>query len=286
LRRRIHADLLATLVLAETERGQSAEAERALARLAGIDGRSRATAICLQIARALALSEPTAELALQAEEQAADIVVLGGCPRSWAAVAHDAAGDRARAQSVATEHLEFARRWSGPTVLGRALALRGVLDAGAGRIGFLDEAVAVLEDSPARLELARAEVERGAALRRAGRRRAAREALMRGGDLAHRCGADALAARARAELVATGARPRRAAFSGVGSLTAAESRVATLAAAGLTNREIARQLTVSAKTVSGQLSAVYLKLDVHDRSALAAAMQVVGEASVEIEQVP
>jgi DNA-binding CsgD family transcriptional regulator len=85
--------------------------------------------------------------------------------------------------------------------------------------------------------------------------------------------------------VATGARPRRAAFSGVGSLTAAERRVAALAAAGMTNREIAKELTVSAKTVSGQLGAVYLKLDVHDRSALAAAMQAVDQANAEMERV-
>ena len=40
----------------------------------------------------------------------------------------------------------------------------------------------------------------------------------------------------------------------------------------MTNRAIAQELTVSAKTVSGQLTAVYRKLDVHDRAALAAAM--------------
>jgi DNA-binding NarL/FixJ family response regulator len=41
----------------------------------------------------------------------------------------------------------------------------------------------------------------------------------------------------------------------------------------MTNRAIAHKLTVSAKTVSGQLSAIYRKLGVHDRAALAAAMQ-------------
>lgn len=285
LRRRIRADVLATLVLVETDRGEHEAAENALARLADLEGTSVPTRVCLDIARALARSEPTAELALEAEDVPAETVVLGGCPRSWAALAHAATGDDARAQAVAAEHLEFARRWGGPSVLGRALGVCGVVDAGANRIGFLAEAVAVLEDSPARLELARAAVELGAALRRTGHRRAARDELMRGSDLAHRCGADALAARARDELVATGARPRRAAFSGVGSLTAAERRVAMLAAAGMTNREIAKELTVSAKTVSGQLAAVYLKLDVHDRSALAAAMQAADEAGAEMEGV-
>jgi DNA-binding CsgD family transcriptional regulator len=170
-------------------------------------------------------------------------------------------------------------------VLGRALTVRGVVNGAADRIGFLEEAVAVLEQSRAQLELARAGVELGSALRRAGRRGTARAELMRGGDLAHRCGADALAARARAELVSTGARPRRAVFSGVGSLTVAERRVAKLAAGGMTNREIAKELTVSAKTVSGQLGSVYLKLDVHDRFALAAAMRAAEHESAELEEV-
>lgn len=79
------------------------------------------------------------------------------------------------------------------------------------------------------------------------------------------------------ELVSLGARPRRAAFSEVGSLTVSELRVARLAAARMTNRAIAPELTVSAKTVSGQLTAVYRKLDVHDREALAAAMAQAGD---------
>jgi len=113
----------------------------------------------------------------------------------------------------------------------------------------------------------------GTALRRARRRRDAREQLERGADLAHRCGADVLAARARAELVSVGARPRRAAFSGISSLTASELRVARLAATGKTNREIAQELVVSVKTISAQLTAIYRKLDVHDRAALAETMQ-------------
>ena len=47
---------------------------------------------------------------------------------------------------------------------------------------------------------------------------------------------------ARAELVASGARPRREALSGPASLTPAELRTARMAAAGLSNREIAQTL--------------------------------------------
>ena len=75
-----------------------------------------------------------------------------------------------------------------------------------------------------RLEHARAQVELGAALRRANQRAEAREPLRAGLDLAQRCGATRLAERARSELRATGARPRRAALTGRAALTASERR--------------------------------------------------------------
>jgi DNA-binding NarL/FixJ family response regulator len=166
------------------------------------------------------------------------------------------------------------------------LVVRGVVDPGPQRLAMIEEAVTVLESSSATLELARATIALGVALRRARRRGESRDHLVHGADLAHRCGADALAARARAELVSVGARPRRAAFSGVGSLTDGERRVALLAAAGMTNREIARELTVSTKTVSGQLTAVYRKLDVHDRAGLTETMRQADEASAHRDPEP
>ena len=50
------------------------------------------------------------------------------------------------------------------------------------------------------------------------------------------------------------------------SLTAAEQRVARLAATGLTNREIADQLVVTVKAVEWHLSHVYRKLGIHSRA--------------------
>lgn len=56
--------------------------------------------------------------------------------------------------------------------------------------------------------------------------------------------------RAHTELTATGARPRKARSSrGVESLTPSELRAARMAAEGMTNREIAQSLFVTAKTV-------------------------------------
>ena len=76
----------------------------------------------------------------------------------------------------------------------------------------------------------------------------------------------------RSELYASGARPRTAALTGVGALTASERRVATLAAGGQTNREIAQALFVTPKTVEVHLSNAYRKLDIRSRRELPAAL--------------
>jgi DNA-binding NarL/FixJ family response regulator len=130
----------------------------------------------------------------------------------------------------------------------------------------------VLEHSTARLELAKALAALGEALRRALRPTDAREPLRRALELAEICGATALVERARAELYATGARPRMTALSGVGSLTTSERRVADLAAVGLSNRDIAQELYITPKTVEVHLSSVYRKLGIGSRRDLPAAL--------------
>jgi DNA-binding CsgD family transcriptional regulator len=94
-------------------------------------------------------------------------------------------------------------------------------------------------------------------------------------DLADRCGGKAVADQARAELVITGARPRRRRIAGVESLTPSERRVAELAAQGLTNRQIAQALFVSHPTVVTHLSHCYQKLDISSRDQLPAALSPV-----------
>ena len=89
---------------------------------------------------------------------------------------------------------------------------------------------------------------------------------------ARRCGAVPLAERARDELLALGARPRRFVMSGADALTASERRVAAMAASGMTNREIAQALFVTQKTVEVHLSHAYQKLDIRSRRELGAAL--------------
>jgi len=192
--------------------------------------------------------------------------------RACKALAHLQLGDHEQARALAGEELARARRWNTPSALTIALRTAGLVAGGPEGIGLLREAVATVEGSHARYERARSLTELGAALRRAGQRREAREPLRAALDLADRCGALRLAGRAREELVATGARPRRAALSGCDALTPSERRVAGLAAGGLGNREIAQALFVTIRTVEGHLTQAYSKLDLRSRDELAAAL--------------
>jgi DNA-binding CsgD family transcriptional regulator len=151
------------------------------------------------------------------------------------------------------------------------LRAAAVLEQGGRRIEQLQQAAAMLEGSQSRLELLRSLVDLGAALRRAGQRLEARGFLTRALEEASKRGAAALAQRAREELLASGARPRRTALRGIESLTPSELRVARLAADGLRNREIAEALFVTGKTVDYHLRHIYQKLG-GTRADLAAAL--------------
>jgi DNA-binding NarL/FixJ family response regulator len=137
---------------------------------------------------------------------------------------------------------------------------------------LLREAVAVLAEARATLEQGRALVELGAALRRRNRRVEARELLRSGVELAHASGAAGLVERGNEELAATGARPRKVVLSGLDALTASERRVAELAAAGSSNKDIAQTLFVTVKTVELHLSSAYRKLGIDSRHKLPAAL--------------
>ena len=59
-------------------------------------------------------------------------------------------------------------------------------------------------------------------------------------------------------------------------LTRREVEVVRLLADGLTNREIAKRLFISEKTVSAHVAHIYSKLDVHSRVAAAARVHHLG----------
>ena len=192
--------------------------------------------------------------------------------RSQAALAQASLGRAEEARVLASAEVEIARAAGLPRALGMALRALGLVESGDVGLELLAESVSVLGTSQARVELARALADYGAALRRAGQRTRARESLERALDLAHYCGARRIAAWARGELVAVGAKPRREAITGRDALTAGELRVARLAMEGRTNREIAQSLFITTKTASAHLSRVYRKLGVSRRSELAKAL--------------
>jgi DNA-binding CsgD family transcriptional regulator len=195
--------------------------------------------------------------------------------RSDAALAAAALGERAAARALAAEEVELATRYGAPRALGRALRAQGLVEGGADGLALLERAVAVLADSPGRLERARAHVDLGSALRRAERRVDAREALQEGLETARAVGAIALARRAHDELEASGVRLRKMLVGGVEGLTPSERRVAGLAAHGASNVEIAQSLFVTTKTVETHLGRAYRKLGIASRRELA---RILGDA--------
>lgn len=192
--------------------------------------------------------------------------------RSSAALALLRLGRPDRACELADAQLADVRPLGTPRALGVALRVAGLARGGGAGLQLLGESVASLHGSPALLERAHSLAALGAALRRSGERAAARDPLAEALDLAVRCGARPLAAQAREELKATGARPRRAWRTGVEALTPSELRVARLAADGYSNREIAHELYVTLKTIEGHLARAYAKLGIRGRGHLSQAL--------------
>jgi DNA-binding NarL/FixJ family response regulator len=172
------------------------------------------------------------------------------------------------ARELAEENLALARHWGAPGTLGAAVRTMARVSDPDETLPYIEEAAAVLDGSTARLEQAKALTALGRALRAARRPTEAREPLQRAVELAEACGSARVREIARAELAASGARPRRTAISGVASLTPSEERVARLAAEGMTNREVAQELFVTPKTVEVHLSNAYRKLEIRSRRQL------------------
>ena len=220
--------------------------------------------------------EAALEIALDCGALAARARITNPSVISWrsvAALASSRIGDAERARELAAEETALASGFGAPRAHGAALRVAGLVAGGAGGIESLEAAVAVLEPSEARLEHARTLIELGSALRRTGRRRDARDPLREGLDLAHRCGAVALEERARTELRASGARPRRVQLSGLEALTPSERRIAAMASEGFSNPQIAQALFVSRRTVEMHLTNAYRKLGIESRDELPAALR-------------
>jgi DNA-binding CsgD family transcriptional regulator len=269
------------LAMALLDRGRVDEAERALADLPanwGPDARNRwLRGASLRARLCVVQGRPEAALSelreqLRDDEQSGRAITARDLTRATLIAVLAKLGHREEALALADQQLTVARRRGIATAEARLLLARADAFDGPARITALHEAAAAARRSPSRLVQAQALGELGATLRRAGQRVAARQPLRQARELAHRCGATGLETAVHQELVIAGARPNRLALSGVDALTAAERRVAELAARGLRNREIAEALFITLKTVETHLGHAYTKLHIQARSQLAAAL--------------
>jgi DNA-binding CsgD family transcriptional regulator len=156
------------------------------------------------------------------------------------------------------------------TDLGRGIEARSraLTSEGPAAETAYEEAIDALGRTQMRLPLARAKLLYGEWLRRENRRVDAREQLGAAFETLSAIGAAGFAERARRELLATGANPRKRTDETRGQLTAQEEQIARLAADGLTNPEIGAQLFLSPRTVEWHLRKVFTKLGISSRREL------------------
>jgi len=126
-------------------------------------------------------------------------------------------------------------------------------------------------------DLARMRLIYGERLRRAGLTKQARAQLTNALGTLRDLGAAPWVTRALAELSATGQRRARGTTTD-SRLTPQEHRIATLAARGLRNKEIAEQLSLSERTVAAHLHRAFPKLGVTSRSGLRDALAALPQA--------
>ena len=139
--------------------------------------------------------------------------------------------------------------------------------------GRLADALAAVEAAPdARalpFERGRLLLVKGQLERRTRQKLAAKDSLNEALRIFEALGSPPWAGRARDEIARLGLRHRPA-----NELTGSERQIAELAAAGMTNRQVAELAFVSPKTVEATLARVYRKLDIRSRAELGALMSV------------
>jgi DNA-binding CsgD family transcriptional regulator len=266
-------DSVAFLAAVLRERGELAEARRTLDRAPDPGDHSDSARYWLDSQLELLVAEGRfREVPPMADDFAERFAYLHNAIdtpwRQHKALALDRLDRTDEALALAREDLQLAREWGAPGTLARSLRVLGTLERERG-LDHLGEAIDVVGESPGRLEHAKALAAIGTGLRHARRPQEAREPLRRALELAEVCGAVGLVDRIRSDLYAAGGRPRTTALKGVDALTASERRVASLAAEGKTNRDIAQTLFVTPKTVEVHLSNAYRKLGIRSRRELA-----------------
>jgi DNA-binding CsgD family transcriptional regulator len=210
-------------------------------------------------------------------QQAAAISPAGGIPAHepfapWVLLDLVEAALRTGRPGEATAHVQAVQR-AGLAAVSSRLAL---LSAAAQAMTAPDDEAAdrfdraLAADAAGRwpFERARVHLLAGERLRRTRALTAARVHLAAAADEFRRLGAPTWADRAASTLRATGQAPQRVDRRGHPLLTPQELEIAQLAAAGLSNREIAGRLFISHRTVASHLFRIFPKLGITSRAAL------------------
>ncbi|GAA4236385.1 LuxR family transcriptional regulator [Actinomadura meridiana] len=190
---------------------------------------------------------------------------------------HAEAAVRAGRPDLARAHLSAFETWAAATSFTAQVSrCRALLSDGDDADAHYRTALDLHGDRA--YDAARTRLLYGEWLRRRRRRSDARAELTAARDTFARLGAGGWADRARAELEALGDRPsadRAGDADPLGRLTPQELQVVRLAAAGLSNREIAAQLYLSPRTVGHHLYKAYPKIGVTRRMELARFVSVI-----------
>jgi DNA-binding CsgD family transcriptional regulator len=264
-------------------RGLHAEARQALARARELTDRAGTTSHAAHLSLteafcALCRGDPEEAIAALEPRLADGGIGSSGEPLGVApdlVEAYVAVGRRSEAADLAARYADVTPVGAAPltmAILARTEAL--VTEDDDRAFNSFDTALTAHAATTNPFETARTRLMLGSRLRRAGLRGRAREHLMQARVAFAAMDLAAWVQKADDELVATGARPRQRQLASSEPLTAREVRVASLAARGSSNKEIAAALFLSPKTVERHLSSVYRKRGFRSRTELAAAYAV------------
>ncbi|MGH3462419.1 MAG: ATP-binding protein [Kribbellaceae bacterium] len=177
------------------------------------------------------------------------------------------AGQRERGLEAMRAFETWATSTGSPWVTSMLARCRALLATGSEAAAHFEDALRHHASAGPSIDLARTQLLYGEFLRRERRRTDARRYLREASETFDRLGARPWAARARAELRASGETARRQAGSRE-QLTPQERQIARFVAAGASNKEVAAQLYLSPRTVDAHLRSVYSKLGIASRRQL------------------
>jgi DNA-binding CsgD family transcriptional regulator len=271
-----------SLLLAAWRGQEEATLEMADASVATATARGEGRALCMaDFARAVLFNGlGRYEDAVAAAQRACEYEDFGmfGWPLTELVEAA-ARSDRLDVANAALDRLQQRTQAAGTDwALGIEARSRALVGDGEAADALYLEAIERLSRTRIVVHRARAQLLYGEWLRREHRRVDAREQLRAAHDTLDRIGAEAFAARARRELVATGETVRRRTVETLYELTAQEAQVARLAVDGCTNPEIGAQLFISPRTVEYHLRKVFTKLDIRSRKELRSALRHANQA--------